>query len=186
MKDAEATKTLFLEVAKKLFAQNGFYGVSIAAISAELGMTKQALLHHFGSKERLYGTVLEGISERFLETLEAGPESLQDAVRRLFEHMSQERDDARIVMRELLDNTERAERSRKWYLRPFLDHLLKLGRKNPNWSEESDAEIFGRIYQLVGAVNYWVISGPTLGRMYGPETMQDITDAFPGTLLKDL
>lgn len=186
MKDAEATKVQFLDVAKKLFAQKGFYGVSIAMISAELGLTKQALLHHFGSKEGLYGAVLEGISERFLNVLKDGPDSLGDAVKRLFTHMMQEQDDARIVMRELLDNTERAEKSRKWYLRPFLDYLVELGRKNPKWSGESTAEVFDRIYQLVGAVNYWAISGPTLGRMYGPETLKTYADAFPATLLKDL
>ena len=79
MKNAEVTKTQFLDVAKKLFAQKGFYGVSIASISGELGFTKQALLHHFGSKEGLYGAVLEGISRRFLEALEEGPDSLQGA-----------------------------------------------------------------------------------------------------------
>lgn len=186
MRDAEATKARFLDIAKSLFAQKGFYGVSIAAISTEMGLTKQALLHHFGSKESLYGAVLEGISRRFLDTLEQGPGSLQGAMRRLFDHMMREKDDARIVMRELLDNSERAEKSRKWYLRPFLDHLAAMGRRNPNWAGESDAEIFARVYQLVGAVNYWAISGPTLGRMYGPEDMQGFSDAFLGTLLKDL
>ena len=185
MKDAEATKAQFLDVAKKLFAQKGFYGVSIAAISAELGLTKQALLHHFGNKEGLYGTVLEGISQRFLDALEEGPESLQDAVKHLLDHMMREKDDARIVMRELLDNSERAERSHKWYLRPFLDHLVDMGRQNPDWSGKSDAEIFAHIYQLVGAVNYWAISGPTLGRMYGPDTVREVSEAFQGTLLKD-
>ena len=186
MKNAEVTKTQFLDVAKKLFAQKGFYGVSIASISGELGFTKQALLHHFGSKEGLYGAVLEGISRRFLEALEEGPDSLQDAVRQMFEHMMREKDDARIVMRELLDNSERAEQSRKWYLRPFLDRLLEIGRQNSNWAGESDAEIFARVYQLVGAVNYWAISGPTLWRMYGADTMTEIGDTFPEALLKDL
>ena len=186
MRDAEATKARFLDVAKKLFAQKGFYGVSIAAISAETGLTKQTLLHHFGSKEGLYGAVLEGISSRFLDALEEGPDSLQDAMKHLFDHMMSEQEDARIVMRELLDNSERAEQSRKWYLRRFLDRLVDMGRRNPNWAGESDAEIFDRIYQLVGAVNYWAISGPTLTRMYGPEAMQGFGDAFPETLLKDL
>ena len=76
MKPAEATKEKFLDVARKLFAEKGFYGVSIAAISSELDLTKQALLHHFGSKEKLYGLVLEGISERFMQALGDGDDSL--------------------------------------------------------------------------------------------------------------
>lgn len=36
MKNAEVTKTQFLDVAKKLFAQKGFYGVSIAVTSRKV------------------------------------------------------------------------------------------------------------------------------------------------------
>jgi AcrR family transcriptional regulator len=52
------TRDAFLDAAKRHFAQRGFYGASIAAIAEELGLTKQALIHHFGTKERLYGEVL--------------------------------------------------------------------------------------------------------------------------------
>ena len=58
---ASDTRELFLDTAETLFAERGFYGVSIAAIAGELGLTKQALLHHFSSKEKLYGAVLERI-----------------------------------------------------------------------------------------------------------------------------
>lgn len=55
------TKDRFITVAKRKFAENGFDRTSIAD---ELGLTKQAMLHHFGSKKNLYGEVLRGISER--------------------------------------------------------------------------------------------------------------------------
>ena len=54
---AQDTRERLLDQAEPLFAERGFYGVSIAAIASELGLTKQALLHHFGSKEKLYGEV---------------------------------------------------------------------------------------------------------------------------------
>ena len=59
------TREKLLDMAEKRFAERGFYGVSIAAIAEELGLTKQALLHHFGSKEKLYGAVLARISEDY-------------------------------------------------------------------------------------------------------------------------
>lgn len=61
-KTSASTRDRMIEEARALFAERGFYGVSIAQIAAELGLTKQALLHHFGTKERLYGLVLEQIA----------------------------------------------------------------------------------------------------------------------------
>ncbi len=63
------TPAELIAAATRLFAARGFYGVSIAAIAEELGITKQALLHHFGNKEKLYSAVLEGIAARFDEAL---------------------------------------------------------------------------------------------------------------------
>ena len=48
------TRERFLDAAAEAFAERGFYGTSIAAIAESLPYTKQALLHHFGSKEKLY------------------------------------------------------------------------------------------------------------------------------------
>ena len=45
----EITRAKILDGAKRLVMTQGFAGTSIAAIASELGLTKQALLHHFGS-----------------------------------------------------------------------------------------------------------------------------------------
>ena len=60
------TRDQLLAIAATQFAQKGFYGASIASIADELCLTKQALLHHFGSKEKLYGEVLQSISSQTL------------------------------------------------------------------------------------------------------------------------
>ena len=44
----EDTREQLLESASQLFAAKGFYGASLANIADELGLTTQALLHHFG------------------------------------------------------------------------------------------------------------------------------------------
>ena len=61
------TKHRLLNMSEALFAERGFYGVSIAAIAKEMGFSKQALLHHYPTKEKLYGAVLQRISDDFLE-----------------------------------------------------------------------------------------------------------------------
>ena len=60
-----STRDQLLATARTLFAERGFYGVSIASIANEHGLTKQALLHHFSSKEKLYGEVLKEIADDF-------------------------------------------------------------------------------------------------------------------------
>jgi len=47
------TREKILETAGCLFAQKGFFGVSMRHIADELGITKAALYHHFESKEEL-------------------------------------------------------------------------------------------------------------------------------------
>ena len=72
------TRSRFIKVARRHFAEKGFDGTSIAAIADEVGLTKQALLHHFGSKEKLYGKVLQQISTRVTEELNELAEATKD------------------------------------------------------------------------------------------------------------
>ncbi|MEL6753814.1 MAG: helix-turn-helix domain-containing protein, partial [Pseudomonadota bacterium] len=76
---ASDTREQFLDTAEALFAERGFYGVSIAAIADELDLTKQALLHHFGTKEKLYGAVLQRISDEFERQLAGITETERNA-----------------------------------------------------------------------------------------------------------
>ena len=123
---SKQTRTQFLDTAEQLFAERGFYGVSIAAISDELGLTKQALLHHFGSKEKLYGEVLARISVRYEALLEAANASEQSArdnlvgfITDLHKAAGAYPAEARLLMRELLDNNQRADTATNWYCNRF-------------------------------------------------------------------
>lgn len=184
------TRKAFVAAAKRLFAERGFYGVSIAAIADELGLTKQALLHHFGSKEKLYSAVLADIAERFMGVVDAPQEGdgpaghMAATLTAMHRYMSTESEDARIILRELLDNPVRAPHSRKWFLRPFLDALAGRARKAGPWRGAPEAEVFAAMYQLVGGINYFAVSGPTLASMYGTERLEAVTDAYPDAILR--
>ena len=187
---AQDTRERLLDQAEPLFAERGFYGVSIAAIANELGLTKQALLHHFGSKEKLYGEVLKRISTRF-EALETAS-TVSDPVDRLttyllalHSHDSFSTDATRILMRELLDNKRRADTAGTWYLKPFLEQLIAIVQAIPNWRTASDAEALAMVYQLLGAINYFGISQPTLTGIFGEPAYNALDAAFP-TPLKQL
>jgi len=184
---ASDTRTLFLDEAEALFAERGFYGVSIAAIADRLGFTKQALLHHFGNKEKLYGEVLKRISERFVEmasTVDSAAASPADKLKSylmlLLETSQSQQNQTRLLMRELLDNNERAETAGSWYLKSFLEQLVDMLRDIPEWETATKADALARVYQLLGAINYYAISAPTLTGIFGQRGFKNLQKAFPG------
>ena len=183
---ASDTREQFLDTAEVLFAERGFYGVSIAAIASELGLTKQALLHHFTSKEKLYGAVLARISERFAHLGSVSDGASLDPAERLKRFCLELHDpgpdnaaQTRLLMRELLDNNRRAGTASTWYLKDFLEGLITMVQAVPGWQRASDADAFSLIYQWLGALNYFAISGPTLTGIFGRQRMADIDRRFP-------
>lgn len=183
------TRDQFLDTAERLFADRGFYGVSLAAISEEIGLTKQALLHHFGSKEKLYGAVLARISARFEMLLTQSAQATDNPVdnllifmQRLHETAHDRPDEVRVLMRELLDNNHRAQTAAAWYLKPFLHHLIEMVRAVPNWSDAPTAQALALVYQWLGAINYYNISAPTLNGIFGIPQSDDMARVYPDIL----
>lgn len=170
------TREQFIAAARALFAQRGFYGVSIAAIATELGMTKQALLHYFGSKEKLYGEVLKSLSGELLQATRAIVDAHPDPAARLEElvllqYRSQMADPctARLIMRELLDNERRAQNAGNWYLQPYLDTLVDAALAIDSLRAQSRGHALAIIYQFLGAAHYFAVSRPTLASIFGAD-----------------
>lgn len=59
----EGTKSKILEVALKLFAQNGYLGTSMSDIAMQLGITKPALYKHYKSKQEILERIVERMSD---------------------------------------------------------------------------------------------------------------------------
>ncbi len=168
-----STRDQFIRTAQKLFAEKGFYGVSIAAIAQQMGLTKQALLHHFGSKEKLYGEVLQRISNELMAESSTPSNSELDPIADLTERvLSQYRmqmgdqDAARLIMRELLDNEQRASSAANWYLQPWLDSLVECVLAIKSQADISRGQALALVYQFLGAAHYFAVSQPTLSRMF--------------------
>jgi AcrR family transcriptional regulator len=168
----------FVDVATELFAEKGFEGTSIAAIADRLGLTKQALLHYFGSKEKLYGIVLEAISERAMLKLVEDQLDTMTPEERLItffvgycESGLKDSTDVRLIVRELADNGRRAEAAGKWYLKPFLQELAAMVQDTPRWRQATQEEALAVAYQVLGAISYFAISGPTLAGMFGQDKL---------------
>lgn len=168
------TRDQLIETARQLFARKGFYGTSIAAIAGELGLTKQALLHHFGSKEKLYGEVLRDISDNLLQACEDIADTqrdpallLEELVLLQFRSQMADQDVARLIMRELLDNDQRAQSAGNWYLKPYLDALVDAAVDACAAGNLGRGTAVAMVYQLLGAAHYFAVSQPTLRQIFG-------------------
>lgn len=70
--NAELRRESIIDVAKRLFAQKGFHGVTIDEIVKAVGVSPSILYRHFKSKEDLYAAVLHEFSctrESYVETV---------------------------------------------------------------------------------------------------------------------
>lgn len=179
-----STRDRMIDEARALFAERGFYGVSIAQIAAELGLTKQALLHHFGTKERLYGQVLEQIAQQLiglqhgLDTSASPAQRLQDWLVAMISDTPQRVERSRLLMREILDNQVRAEQAGAWYLKPFLEEFAGLLSSVTGWADATDAQLRATLLQLLGAVSYHAVSGPTVKGIFGTDAAQQMDAIF--------
>jgi AcrR family transcriptional regulator len=106
-----------LAAATRLFAAHGFDATSLQAIADAVGVSKQAILHHFPSKERLRDAVLDAMLAHWNDTLprllvaatasEGRFDAVFGEVRRFF---AADPDRARLVVRELLDRPAETRR----------------------------------------------------------------------------
>lgn len=186
---AKNTRGDLIKVAQRHFALKGYSGTSIAGIASELGLSKQALLHHFGTKGQLYGEVLKEISARYVARIIQAQVGISDPCLQLEELMieqlnqqTQDKEDAQVVMRELMDNQNRVEHATEWYLKPYLDALVSIVKRIPAQDTLSDAEALAIVYQFLGAINYIGMSEPTLRQMFGKNAYRQLIEAYPAQL----
>ena len=88
----------------------------------------------------------------------------------------------RVLMRELLDNRGRADTAGTWYLKSFLERLIGMVRAVPNWTNATETQALAFIYQILGAINYFSISEPTLTGIFGENAYKAHETAHPEQL----
>jgi AcrR family transcriptional regulator len=84
VRQAEATRNLLIEVARRNFAEQGYAPTSIDDIIQQAGVARGALYHHFSGKEALFRAVYETVEgEVVVRVMEAAAaqSSPWDAVR---------------------------------------------------------------------------------------------------------
>jgi AcrR family transcriptional regulator len=113
--------------ASKLFALRGYEGVSLQAIADSVGVAKQTLLYHYPSKALLRRAVIDQVLEHWRRALPAMLQAVTDGrdrfnvlTQELIRFFDSDRDRARLLSRELLDNPSDMKRLLIESLRPWI------------------------------------------------------------------
>lgn len=169
-KDVKDTDLRCLAAAEALFADRGFEGTSLRDVSAAVGITSAALIHHFGTKERLYGRVLERLAESLDGyVVDASKPVSIEAVVRTFERFLDWSFDhqhlAQLLLRELMENRKRVSRARRMHLLSLTTSYVEQIRRGQESGafRQFDAELF--VYYTLGAITHFSAAAPTIDRM---------------------
>ena len=172
MKQSGDAKPAYIAVATRRFAMDGFYGTSLSHLAKDAGVSKQALLHFFKTKEALYAATLTVLADRMMQDLiacrHAEPAQwLSDYFTTLCQNAYADPTDMRLVVHALLDSDQNA---RKWPLKPYLDELMRITSETSGINSVS--------LEGLGWVRYSVpkTSSPSLPmqkRMTIPKAMND-------------
>ncbi|WPB76759.1 TetR/AcrR family transcriptional regulator [Archangium violaceum] len=140
-----------LQEATRLIAQRGFGAISVNDVALAAGISKQALLYHYPSREALHEAVVASLIEHsnrhLLLLLGAfsgkGEERLERAMAQIRRFFDTDPHAARVILRELLDG-DRTQVSRlsqgvEPWLRLMAD-TLRQGQQEGHIRQELDAE----------------------------------------------
>jgi AcrR family transcriptional regulator len=157
--DTDAREAI-VAAAMRLFAAHGFDGTALQDVADAVGVSKQAVLHHYSSKEALRLAVLGAILAHWKERLptlllaatasEARFEAVFGELHRFF---AQDRDRALVALREVIDRPAESKKLMRAAVRPWLSAVaeyIKVGQGSGRHFEDVDAEAYVlHIMQLV-------------------------------------
>lgn len=123
-----STRDQILDEALRCFAERGYDGTSLNDIAAGVGIRRPSLLHHFPSKDSLYGNVFERLLSDWLERLEesiaspvTGWDKAELVLRSGLALFAETPDYVRIMRREALDGGEHLGMDLSTVLKPLFD-----------------------------------------------------------------
>jgi AcrR family transcriptional regulator len=133
---ARSTRELILDEAVACFATNGYEGTSLNDIAAGVGIRRPSLLHHFPSKEALYGEVFERLLSDWFRRLdvavsvaEHGWEKIELVLHAGFDFFADNPDYVRLVRRAAIDGSDHLGIDLAAVLRPMFDQAVDYFRR---------------------------------------------------------
>lgn len=191
--DGRSTPERVLDVAERLFAERGFAGASLADICREVGIAKSSLLHHFPSKRRIYAGVLARIAGD-LEAMLAEARQMEGEAPARFRHMialhlnwTRRRPDYnRLMLRELIDNADRASPVRHWVLKPVLDELAGLIAEAQEQGALGSVDPMLFLFHTVGGIAYVMAARLTLAGITGESDIDAMVERYCDFVIRSI
>jgi len=127
---ASERRATILAVAKVLFSDKGYHGVSVDDIARRLGVSPAILYRHFVSKEALYEAVLNEIAcrrESYVEAVVNSDGSFDDVLRKItriyVDSVSRDPDYLRMELQSALEGSDATRQffDNRW--KPFTDYV---------------------------------------------------------------
>jgi TetR/AcrR family transcriptional regulator len=137
-----------LDVATRLFAEQGYSGTSVQSVAREAGMRAPSLLYHFASKELLRDAVLDGLLARWKDIVPkvllaatTGRDRFDGVIGEVVAFFEEEPLRARLLLRESLDRPEEIQALIATHLAPWMSLLtefIELGKREGRIHQDLD------------------------------------------------
>lgn len=161
-----------IEAASRLFAAKGFDATPLQDIADEVGVTKQAVLHHFPTKEHVRKGVLESILAhwrdelpRLLLSATASDERFDSVLDEVYRFFAASPERARFIVREALDRPAEA-RDMLRAIAPMLRGIggyIRNGLGEKSDDIDPDAYVLHVMQMIIGAAAVAEVTTTMLG-----------------------
>ena len=172
--NAHDTRQLLLDTATRLFAEQGYEGVSTRLLAKEAGVNMALIAYYFGSKEKLYEAIFEEQIPKFtvrlqqLQQLEASAwDKFELAIEAYVDRIFTKGAFNRLMFREmsLSQRPEHSERiissiQKNWAL---MQAIITEGQASGNFRMDIDVEL--TMTTLIGTITHYVNAAPLNARL---------------------
>jgi TetR/AcrR family transcriptional regulator len=167
---AEETRELILQAAEIEFANRGFARARLEDIAEPVGITRAAIIYHFGDKKALYAAVLEatfkalaGRIRAALETDAPPAERIEGLIGAWVDYAAERPTLARLFMREVADSPRELPPELRQLVDPMFSVVtegIERGQSEGAFRKVDPALV---VSVLAGATVWFVTNAPLLG-----------------------
>ena len=164
------SKTRILKLATRLFARQGFAGVSLRSIAEGVGITKPSLLYHFPSKDHLREEVLSEVFDHWARRLPSlvravtsGSGTSDALMNELVAFFREDTDRAHLLLREIIDRPDEMRRRIGASLEPLVSLVADTIRKGQAVNMvQADVDPEAFVCNMIGLTILMVVAAPVV------------------------